>query len=370
MSTTSRDSVPNQFALEGTSAFPPSLTGDSVFGILVAWTDQEGQIYLATDRDNPPYRPVITDSNWRASSTPAVTLSVNWARVYLAWTDTTGMIHVANSGAGWKDVPVAEAGSPEVDFAPALTVSDDLLYIAWKTTDSLLNIATCDFRGDIKWHPTGKRVLSRPSLTWHDGTLYVLSGGTLTTPDEPMSIYRSTDKGETFEDVALQPTTSLGPPALAVIEDYYYLVWADAKTSRLNFAATKSLEQFDVISYADGCHEGGPSVLGLPDGLVVGWSFGAPPNDSRSHHITVGTLSLAAPARALGTSRYVHLTPALIETKHCDPLSVYDPAEDKCVPKGGCDGKCVYSSITTFAGLILFDPIKYAICMYNCTKQR
>lgn len=279
---------------------------------------------------------------------------------------------MADSGDGWdKDTIVAPSGSPE--FGPALAFSEDLLYIAWRTPDSLLDIATCDFRGDIQWHPTGKRILSRPSLTWHDGKLYALSGGTLTLPDEPMHFYRSADKGQSFEDVAVQHNTSLGPPALAVIEDYYYLVWADAKTSRLNFAATKSLEHYDVISYSDGCHEGGPALLGLPNGLVVGWTFGAPPEDPRSHHITVATLPLSTPAREPEKTRYTHLTPARIQVKPCDPLSVYDPVKDECVPKGGCFGKCVFESYTgapagpgVIGPGIIFSPIKYAACVLMC----
>src|SRR5262249_47547541 len=105
--------VPNEQVLAGVSANPPSLTGDLIFGILVAWGDENGQINLASSQSDPPYQPYIVNPDWSTFSTPAVALALEWGRVYLAWTDSAG-IHLANSGDGWSvdtvlEVPVNTA---------------------------------------------------------------------------------------------------------------------------------------------------------------------------------------------------------------------------------------------------------------------
>jgi hypothetical protein len=292
-------------------------------------------------------------------------LALDWEKVYLAWTDAKGAIHLANSGDGWsKDIVLSNAGNPEA--GPALIFGGGLLYIAWKASNSLLSIATCDFAGTIQQLPTDLVALSGPSLTWSSGNLYVLVGGPSDgTNDQTMYIYLSTDKGQSFNQLPIQKNASIGAPSLAIIEGYYYLVWADPETSCLNFAVTQNLENYSVTNYSNGCHNGGPALLGLPDSVIVGWSYGASPQDPNAHHITLGQLPLSTSAREVDRDAYNHLLPEALE-KCTSALEIYDPALDKCVSKLGCPGQCVLQSITVFAGLILFNPIRYAICMINC----
>jgi hypothetical protein len=359
--------VPNEQVLTGISANPPSLTGDLIFGILAAWADPSGQIYLASSQGNPAYQPHVVNASWKTSATPAVALALDWGRVYLAWTDASG-VHLANSGDGWgRDMVIPAPVNPEA--GPALAFSGELLYIIWQGSDEWLGIATCDFAGNIQWHSTETPVLSGPSLTWSNGNLYVLSGGSPDhSNDQTVHIYVSNDGGESFNYVPSQKTTSIGAPSLAIVDNSYYLVWADGDTSLLCATVTQNLESYTVTNYTDGCHNGGPALLLLPDGLVVGWSFGAPPNDPRSHHITLGQLALSAQQVEEEIKAYIQRVPTA--PNPCpDPLTVYDPAENKCVPKGGCAGRCVLSSITLVSHFPVFNPIKYAICVVNCKSS-
>jgi hypothetical protein len=372
MSESGSGPVPNERVLTGISANPPSLTGDLVFGILAAWADPSGQIYLASSQDSPPYQPRAVNPSWITRSTPAVALALEWGRIYLAWTDPAG-VHLANSGDGWgKDILIPAPVNTE--SGPALAFTGDILYIAWQANNSLLWIATCDFDGNIQARPTESPVLSGPSLTWSNGNLYALAGGPSDrTDDMTVRIYLSTDGGGSFNYVPSQSNTSVGAPALAIVNGVYYLAWADGQTSYFNAATTTSLEAYTTVSYDSGCHNGGPALLALPDGLLAGWSFGAA-SDPRAHHITLGQLPLHAQSiegtRSIeALKEYIARIPSA--PNPCpDPSTIYDPAQDKCVPRGGCYGSCVLRSFTTvFLIYLVFNPILYAICVINCKKS-
>jgi hypothetical protein len=364
MSESRLEPVPNEQVLTGISANPPSLAGDLIFGIIAAWADPSGQIYLASSQDSPAYQPHAVNAAWSTFSTPAIALALEWGRVYLAWTDSAG-VHLANSGDSWS-LDHLIPSSVDVEAGPALAFSGNMLFIAWKTNDSRLGIATCDFSGNMAWQLTEWPILSGPSLTWSNRLLYVLAGGPSDgTEDQTVRIYLSEDGGQSFSPVPTQRNTSIGAPALATVNDVYYLVWADGQTSLFNAAVTTTLEEYTVTNYATGCHNGGPALLALPDTLLTGWSFGAS-NDPRAHHITLGQLPLSAPPmEEEEIKRYVGRVPGA--PNPCpDPLTVYDPAQNICVPRGGCIGSCVLNAYTLVFGFPVFNPIKYAICVVNC----
>jgi hypothetical protein len=277
---------------------------------------------------------------------------------------------------GFKQaIPISHYGSD--GDGPALVFGDDLLYIAWRKNDFLC-LATVDFGGNITTlYENSDEVpvlFSRPSLTYSGGSLYVLSGGDQDGNNPQMQIILSTDHGRTLNKVPVQAVSTWGPPALAIVGDFYYLVWADSQRSLLHSAVTKDLTRLSITDYTNGAHEGGPALLGLAQGLVIGWSYGAPPKDPNSHHITVAQLPLSTPvnsnrAREEAYNAFIKGLQVNAPQPRCDPLSVWDPVQEKCVPKGGW-GKCVLSSITgtliVFGSPILFNPVKYAICVINC----
>lgn len=365
MSESGNGPVPDEQVLAGVSAYPPSLTGDLIFGTLVAWADPTGQIFLASSQDSPPYQPRVVNPAWQTFPTPAVALALDWGRVYLAWTAADG-IHLANSGDGWSVDKLIPA-PVNVEAGPALAFSGDTLYIAWRTNTSLLGIATCDFDGTIQWQWTDSPIFSGPSLTWSDGKLYALSGGSVDgTEDQRIHIVVSTDGGASFSDVPTQSTTSVGAPALAIARGMYTLVWADGQTSRFNAAVTPTLTSYTPVSYTNGCHNGGPALLMLPDTLLAGWSYGAS-QDPRAHHITLGQLPVSGQSMDEDAiKRYIARVPTAPEP--CpDPLTIYNPAEQKCVLRGGCVGSCVLRAFSSVLNMYLvFNPILYAICVINC----
>lgn len=364
--------VPNETVLTGRSLMPPTITGDMLFGTLVAWTDKNGLIYFADNQGKPPYQPVLVNPDWTTIDTPAVALAAPWGRVYLAWTDPTGAVLLASSSDGWSKTVVV-AGAGWADTGPALAFGQDLIYVAFKNLQGTIYVSTFDYDGNQPLFDTpNKNASSRPSLTWYEGQLYLATGGA---PDGQgdlsMALYVSKDDGWTFEPVAMQPNASLGPPSLAIVKHYFYLVWADAGTSTLNFAATTDLSSYKTVAYSEGCHGGGPMLISLGDGLLTGFTFGAPPEDPRSHHITLGNPPLSGPAAVpldndAIAKRYARLVKKPGAPDPCpDPMTVYDPSVDKCVPRMGCWGQCVLSSYT----MGIFNPISYALCVVTCKSR-
>lgn len=295
--------VPNEKVLKGQSLVPPTVTGEISFGTHVAWSDNKGQIYLADDQSIPPYNPVLVNPDWITFDTPAVALAAGWGRIYLAWTDPAGAVYLANSVDKWtKNVMVASAGS--ADSGPALVFGEELIYISWKNPQGMLYVATYDVNGNVVLFDTpGKIGNSRPSLAYYEGKLYMMTGGSPNGGgDMSMSFWVSTNDGWTFDPVPAQPNTSFGPPSLAIVKHDFYLAWADGQKSTLNFAATKDLKSYQTVHYSEGCHGGGPKLISRGDALVVGFTFGAPPEDPRNHHITLGNPPLSNEA-ALAVDR-------------------------------------------------------------------
>ena len=362
--------IPNEEVLDGISAFPPALTGDLLSGVLVAWC-QGGQLFLASEQDTPPFNPVLVNENWNSQAAPAVAIADKWARVYLSWANPKGDIYPGSSVDGFiEQIPISRSGSD--GDGPALAFSDDILFIAWRK-NLMLCWATCDFNGIITVHDQSDEqvMCSRPSLSWSNGALFALSGGGDESADNSMRAWCSRDNGGSFAPIQLPSYATLGPPSLGIFDDRYYLAWADASEAQLNTAVTQDLSQFTATTFDNGCHDGGPALLAFPDRLVIGWSYGAPPKDPRSHHVTIGELPVAAVVN-------LELERARLEARRgvgapqpkCDPLSIWDPAEAKCVPKYGCAGNCVVSSFNSIGGYLVFNPIRYALCMIACKPTR
>jgi hypothetical protein len=106
------------------------------------------------------------------------------------------------------------------------------------------------------------------------------------------------DAGGTWAKIKIPPVPTFGPPSMAIADGQFYLVWADATTIQLRYAVTASLQAFTPIEYSDGCHGGGPALLGLPDRVMLGWSHGAPPEDPRARITSRSRRSRSSPRRA------------------------------------------------------------------------
>lgn len=299
----SSSTVPNEHILDGLSPEPPSIVGDPVNGLLLAWTDAtaSGQIFLATDEDVPPFDASIVNPDWLSFSTPALVYVSEWDTIFLAWTTPDGAVNLGSSALDWKnELQVAPPGSALA--GPAMTFGNNLLFLAWQSQSpgerEQLSFASLDATMTIQTAYTTDQILlfSRPSLTWHQGTLYLLSGGDLDTNYSQMNIAISTNNGNDFDQLSdIQATSCFGPPSLVIVNDVYYLAWAESNAPYyLCFAATQSLSSFQVTRYAATCHNGGPSIAGSSAGLVVGWSYGASPDHPDAHHITFGTPPLVS----------------------------------------------------------------------------
>lgn len=157
--------------------------------------------------------------------------------------------------------------------------------------------------------------------------------------------------------------------------DQFYLAWADGQTSQLRLAQTSDLSTYTAMDYNVGCHGGGPALFPMatitnPDDpaswtftLSSGWTIGAA--DSTNHHVAVGSFGPLTPSAAQieRQQRSIAKRTAPRAPNPCpDPLTVYNPATGKCVPRAGCWGNCVLSSISRG----LFNPIAYAYCVIKC----
>lgn len=370
--------IPNPIVSPGLSLTPPGLTGDLLSGVLAVWSGQDGQVQAGSDQDSPPFKPYVVNPAWKTFATPAVVLDPDSGRVYIAWSDPGGDVFLGSSVDGFKAaIPISRNGSD--GQGPALAVGDGFVYVAWRGTQDFLCRASVDFdfKVQVVDEDDNTIIFSRPSLTYASGKLFALAGGTPTESNPlDMVVFASGDQGQSFTQLAVPPLATWGPPALAVVEDLYYLTWADAAQSLLHTAATKDLTQpLSPTDYTDGCHEGGPALIGLQDHLMVGWSYGASPTDPRSHHVTFATLPVQSAtsideARRQAYERRQARARLRAPAHPCDPLSVWDPVEEKCVPKGGCWGACVLSSITGVPPFgPVFNPFKYALCVIACKSS-
>jgi hypothetical protein len=368
--------------LSGLSQMPPEIDGDSLFGTAVVWADAQhnGAVTMAFSGSTSPYAPVAIHPGWSSFDTPAVAIATDWEAVFVAFTDRNGFVQLATSDDGWIGTQTISQGG--VGAGPALAYSSDLLYIAWPTSTNQLAFATCDRNGRITTFQSNKILTSRPTICAEDpNRIYVLCGGTVQQGPAPIKIYLSLDGGETFGDVATQSVTSFGPPSLAIL-DQFYLAWADGQTSQLRLAQTADLAAFTPMNYDVGCHGGGPAlipVVTIPDvenpaswvfSLSSGWTTGS--GDANNHHVTVGSFGplTVSRARTEKQRRQIARMTAPRAPNPCpDPLTVYNPATGKCVPRGGCLGGCVLSSFTRSPGGPLFNPIAYAWCVIQCESK-
>jgi len=364
---TNERQAPDQRVLDIRTPSPPALLADPLLGTLLAWVGPQARTCIATDQTQPPFQAQVVNPDWISRETPALALALDWGRIYLAWVDETGAILLANSADGWTEtIVVAPAGSSDV--GPALAFDGNVVYVAWTSRDNRLFLATCDADGNVDWRPTEKRALSRPALTWSDGSLYVLTGGNLEFDDRSMRFYLSTDSGASFVDLPAQVGSSIGPPSLAVANGYHYLVWADGETSRLSFAATQDLTSYAPTRFSDGCHQGGPAVV-QAGGLIAAWTYGAPPEDPRNHRLTLAKLPLSTAVPEMNPERYADTPQKRAKAPCPDPTTIWDPAKRKCVSKTGCWGACVTSSYSSAWGIgPVFNPIAYAACVALCKK--
>jgi len=358
--------APNEQVLSGVSLGPPSLSGYPFLGTIAAWSGSGGSIYVASDQSSPPYSPEVVNPSWTTFDTPAISLAVEWENSYLAWTDADGAVRLASTADGWKG-NILISGPGSASFGPALLFGDDRLYAAWRSKDGCLSLATCDRNNNVQILPTSIPIVSRPTLAWAPGQLYALSGGTVDVQGGIQACL-SQDQGKSFAAVDIEVNPTIGPPAMAIIEGKFYLVWADGTTSRLRYTVTDRLDQYVGTNYSDGCHNGGPAIVGMPEGITLGWSYGAPPEDPRAHHITLAQEPVVGPMPRPHEETFEKLARVGRPNPCPDPLTVYNPSTDKCVPRGGCVGRCVLQSFTVLPvfPLPVFNPIRYAICIINC----
>ncbi|MGH6838166.1 MAG: hypothetical protein ACREDT_05075 [Methylocella sp.] len=368
--------------LSGVSTTAPGVDGDGLFGVAAVWADaaHNGAVTMAISGSSPPYAPVVLNQNWTSFDTPAVALASDWEQVFVAFVDYDGYIQLATSGDGWTGTQSLSQGG--LDAGPSLAYADNLLYIAWKTPLSQLAFATCDQNGQINFFQSDKLLTSRPTICADDSSrIYVLCGGSVDSGPLPILIYLTLDGGRTFSDVKTRGTSSIGPPSL-VNADKFYLAWADGTTSYLRLAETADLGSYTAMDYDNGCHGGGPALLlmlTIPDvsdprtwifTLCTGWAIGAPPNDPTAHHVEVGSFGPLVVGAAHLENRRAKVAKLLAPRapNPCpDPLTIYDPATGKCVPKGGCFGACVLSSFSPLTGL--FNPFSYAVCVARCLSH-
>lgn len=369
MATNGSSPAPNQQVLSGTSQVPPALAGYPFLGTMAAWCDSQGKIWLARDKSRPPYQAEMLNPNWTTFEPPALAISLEWETIYLAWTDPQGSVHVASSADGWNTDQVV-ASSP---VGPALLPMPGQMFLGFNNGANRLQFVSFDRTfSSIPGFGTGLPISSRPTLTAASGRFYALAGGAANGQgDQTMRIYATAGDWMKAEPVPTQATRTFGPPSMAVVNGNFHLVWADGETLRLCHAATTNLNQFAVTRYSDGCHFGGPALVGMPDGLTIGWSYGAPPENPNTHHITLAHVPLQG-----GDAELQQIENALVSgnrrrvaTQQCGPFDIYDPAANRCVPKGGCWGGCVLESMDILGELPIFNFVTYGLCVAKCKSD-
>lgn len=361
--------------LSGLASSPPGIDSDSLFGTVAVWADagKNHVVTMAISGSSPPYDPMALNPDWTSLGTPTVAIATDWEEIFVAFADRDGFIQLVSSGDGWTGMQTLS--QERLDDGPALAYGDNLLYIAWKTHSSQLAFATRDENGQINYVQTDKRLTSRPTICASDpDRIYVLCGGSLNGPPQPILIYLSVDGGKTFTDVATQANKSFGPPSLALL-DQFYLAWADEQSSQLRLAQTSDLSSYTAMDYNVGCHGGDPALIPVATitdinnpaswifSLSSGWTMGA--SDQTNHHVTVGSFGPLQVSSAQIEKQRAKIAKQIAPRAlpQCpDPSTVYDPATGKCVSKLGCWGGCVLSSIVKG----VFNPITYAWCVIKC----
>ena len=368
--------------LDGLSLTAPAIDGDGLFGTVAVWADGQSNGTVMMAYSGNSYAPEPVNSAWTTFDTPAVALAFDWETLFVAFTDYNGNVQLGSSVDGWQTTTTIAQGG--IAAGPALAYSSDLLYIAWKTSNSQLAFATVDQSNNITYFESDVPLTSRPTICAEDPyRIYVLCGGGLNPPDPAtLMIYLSLDGGKTFTVVPTQPNTCYGPPSLTLL-DAFYLVYADGQTSQLRLARTTDLISYTPMDYAMGCHGGGPAVVPMvtfPDpndvysgvfSLSSGWTIGS--GDSNNHRVAVGSfgpLPIDQTQIEKQQRRIAKLKAPRAPDPCPDPLTVYNPATGECVPKGGCWGICVINSYTSAWGAgPVFNPIAYGFCVAKCLNN-
>lgn len=315
-------------------------------GHVVAWTESGGRLHLAFEARH--YRIVSINPDWQTFDTPAIAWSPAGDRLFLAWRAAFDAILIGHDANGWT-LPTIVAGQGATDAAPALACIGDRLFVAWTDRRGDVLVETCDLDG----RPSGRRVripavadaddvlvardacdargtrdardareehdaeatsrasrqvsVSRPALTVHGDTLYVLTGvapDLVDSGDEPeldrpgsmlcggdaaMRVYVSRDHGETFVAMPACPIVPIGPPSFAIADDgEHHLAWAAGSPERplLHVARGPALRRGLPRSLRQGCHEG-PSMIVDDDALLIAVRYGAPAGDELAGRVAL-----------------------------------------------------------------------------------
>jgi len=364
--------LPNQQLLPDVTNAPPALGGYPLLGTMAAWSDEGGKLAIANDRSKPPYVPQPLNPNWTTAEAPAIAVSFELENVYVAWTDLSGTVRVASTRDGFGYAMGVSV--PGTSGGPSILVADRRVYVAWRDgSNSLLRLAIFD--GDfmnLAEVQTGTTLSSRPTLAWSSGKLYALCGGNPDgTGERAVQVFVSENGGTTFSPLNVQSAASFGPPSMAVTDGRFELVWADDTDKSIRYATGDRLDQLAVTRYSDTCPLGGPVIVGQPNGSVVGWAGGIPDKARKGHPIIVGRLPPVNEAAAMveAETRITATRARRIAEPTCGAFEIYDPAEGKCVSKGGCFGGCVLESIDIIFGYPIFNPAAYALCVVVCKSE-
>jgi hypothetical protein len=359
--------VPGKTTVPYPTGFPPALTGFQDLGMMLAYADREGYLYLASKTANlpdAPFEEIQLDRSWTSLDSPAIALALEWNNVFLAWTGIDNSVRLASSTDGWKEEIVIEAEASR--SGPALLFADGYLFLAWTSFGGLVRIAVKRDGEDWQRINPGIRLSSKPGLAWHEGELLLLGGG------GSMSILRSDNLGLSFKPLGPGGVRALGCPVAVVRGDTYHLLWADEADGALMYAVTNDPGSLSPVRYAEIAIDGSPCVADLGATLAFGWAAKGPSADALDH-IALGYLPIGGSPDQTGQQRLRALRSARAQDPCSESGLIHNPASGSCVPRGGCLGGCVLSAFQSFGfgGLMLiWNPFFYAICAYKCLNRR
>jgi hypothetical protein len=365
--------------LTGTSETSPALVGDAIFGKLVAWADagNANRITIAISQSSTPYDPMVLNQEWSSPYAPAVVFAFDDERVFVAWTDDQGQVWLADSGDGWQSATAINGATSS--SGPALAFLSDTIFLAWKDQNSQLALFTRDESGTENVYRSGRQINSRPTLATDGDRLIALSGGAEDgSGDQTLLMFNSMDLGQNFWPFTIQQIECVGPPALSSNRIDLYLVWADGKTRQLCSVVTNDLESFSFTTHDYICQSGGPSLAlmfnpetGLDEPFVALTLDDTPP-DANNQHVAVLSLppiSGVSDKPSLLAENYARRASPPRAPNPCPPLSIWDPAKRVCVPSGSCWGRCITQSFNLAFGWPVFNPFKYAFCVIGCKNS-
>lgn len=365
--------APNRQGLTAQTAVSPALVGYPYLGILTAWSDKNGNIWLARNSGTPPYQGDLSNQqqmlnpDWKTFEPPALAVSLELNAIFLAWTDPQGSIHLASSLDGWSSDQVF---GPASSFGPALIVVSGQVLVGYNR-GGVPNIAPYvvsngQLSGTDNQNNPGVFISSRPTLAAGPGRLFVLSGGAPNGQgDQTMRIFDL--KNNT--PIPTPAANALGPPSMAFVNGNYHLVWADGDTQTLCHAVTTNFDQFAVTRYPDACNQGGPALAGLPDTLTIGWSSGS--ESPGSYNVALLGLPLQGGEAAMNQAQQQLIASDRRRAfvGQCGPFETWNPATQTCVPQDGCWGRCALENFDVLFDLPIFNIVGYALCVASCKAR-